>query len=352
MRGAALVLLGFAAFEGTAAVLRAVTPWPEEYGLRPKHDWFVAHQDEYDVLFVGTSRTFRGIDPRIVDAELARLGVTGEQGPIRTFNFGIGGMLRFEGDYVLDELLADNPARLRVVVVEGEPWDPAPAFLKNTWSTRSVFWHDFERTRMALRSVALRRDSRREQWDESWTHLQLAGMKLHDMGQGSRIALELLGENSDPFQRSLTLEQVAEADGYQAYEDFIPPGPTTWQAMQADDPSRAQAIRDRVVAGNARAPDLEHYDVEATREQKARVERSGMTYVVLLNPGDQGAPEERALYERGIIDHLLDFNRPDLDPSYWDDDARIDDLHLSRTGAERLSKAVAAELAQILRSGG
>lgn len=351
-RRASLCLLGLAAFEATAAVLRAITPWPEEYGLRPKHDWFVAHKGEYDVLFLGTSRTFRGIDPRIVDAELERAGVRGEHGPIRTFNFGIGGMLRFETDYVLDRLLEEEPRRLKVVVVEGEPWDPATDFIENTWSSRSVFWHDWTRTRLALHSITLQDVSLREKWRRSWIHLQLAGMKLHDMGQGSRIVMNWLGKSSDPYQRSLTLDQIAQADGYQAYEEFLAPGPTTWQAMLEHDPARPQAYRDRVHSGNTRPPDFDRYNIAALRSQQSRVKSAGMKFVVLLNPGEQGAAEERGLYRRGVVDHMFDFNRPDLYPQYWDADARIDDLHLSRSGAEELSKAVAAELAKVLRSGG
>lgn len=351
-RGAALVLLGAGAFGATAAALRAITPWPEEYGLRPKRDWFVARKDEFDILFLGTSRTFRGIDPRIVDAELERAGVVGEHGPLRSFNFGVGGMLRFESDYVLSEILAEEPARLRVVVMEGEPWDPTTDFLKNTWSSRSVFWHDVERTRLALHSVALMDLSFADRWERSWIHLQLCGMKLFDMGQGSRIVADLLGESRDPFQRSLTHEQISVAAGYQPYEDFIPPGPTTWEAMLANDPTRGVAIQDRVRGGNERAPDLARYNLAALEAQEARVRAAGATFVVLLNPGDQGAPEEEALARRGDVEHLLDFNRPDLYPEYWAPDARIDDFHLSRGGAERLSRAVAAELARILRPGG
>jgi hypothetical protein len=122
--------------------------------------------------------------------------------------------------------------------------------------------------------------------------------------------------------------------------------------MLTNDPGHGIEIQARVRGGNERAPDLAHYNLEALEGQKARVRAAGAKFVVLLNPGDQGAPEERALAERGDVEHLLDYNRPDLYPGYWAPKARIDDFHLSRTSAEELSKAVAAELARILRPGG
>ncbi|MBL8862507.1 MAG: hypothetical protein JNK02_10915 [Planctomycetes bacterium] len=351
-RCAALALLGIASFELSAAALRAVTPWPEEYGLRAKRDWFVERKDEYDVLFVGASRTFRGIDPRIVDEELARVGLTGAHGPLRSFNFGVGGMLRFESDYVIDALLAERPRRLRAVVVEGDPWEPTTDFLQNTWSSRTIAWHDWERTRLALRSVALLEAPPQERLSIGWTHLQQFGMRLHNLGQGRRLAAEILGESRDPFQRSLTAAQIGVAAGYQPYEDFLPPGPTTWQQSLLADPGRADAIRARVQAGNERPARLDRYNLAALAAQEQRVARAGALLVVLIMPGDQGAPEERAIALRDERHHLLDHNRPDLEPRWWDADARIDDLHLSRTAAVELSKTVAAELARILRPGG
>ncbi len=351
-RRAALTGLAIATFLATAAAIRGAVPWPEEYGLRPKGEWFLDHKDEFDVLFVGTSRTFRGIDPRVVDAELAAAGVSGAHGPLRSFNFGVGGMLRFETDYVLDQLLAERPARLRVVVVEGDPWDPATDFLNNTWSSRSVFWHDFERTRLALHSVQLMDIPLGKQWSMSWIHLQLFAMKMFNMGQGTRIPASWFGESVDPFQRSLSYAQIAEAAGYQPYEAFTAPGPTTWDQQLDRDPEHARSIMGRVRTSNERPADLERYNLRALEAQKARIRGAGAAMVVLLIPADLGGSEEEALAQRGDVEHLIDFNRPELYPQYWARGARIEDFHLTRPSAIELSKAVAAELARVLRPGG
>lgn len=349
---AATVALGIAAFLGTAALVRPLVPWPAEYGLGPKRDWFVEHKDEFDVLFVGTSRTFRGIDPRVVDEALAAAGVTGEHGPLRSFNCGVGGMLRFEADHLLDDLLAHRPARLRVVVVEGDPWDPATDFLKNEWSSRSVFWHDTERTRLALHSVALMRLEPLDAWLRSWRHVQQYAMKMLNMGQGTRIPAALFGEHDDPFSRGLTHAQVGEAAGYQPYEAFIPPGPTTWDTMLENERERVASILGRVRTQNEAPPHLAGYNLRALEAQKRRIADAGATMVVVVIPAEYGNAEERALAARGDVEHLLDYNRPDLYPQYWERGARIEEFHLSRTSAVALSKAIGADLARILRADG
>src|SRR5262245_19965519 len=89
-----LCAIAVVSFGIVAIGLRQLVPWPEEYGLRAKYDWYRDHKDEFDGVFIGSSRVFRGFDPLVVDGELATRGV-----PARTFNLGVGGMVTFEMDF-------------------------------------------------------------------------------------------------------------------------------------------------------------------------------------------------------------------------------------------------------------
>ncbi len=345
LRGAGLVALALVSFETVAAGLRALTPLPEEFGLRAKFDWFAEHKDEFDVLFLGSSRVFRGIDPRIVDAELAAEGV-----PLRTFNFGVGGLRRFEACYVMHRLLELGPARLSTVVVEAEPWEPSTEFLMNTWSSRMVAWHDLEHTRLALVSVMAEDAPLAARIRKGWTHVQLFAMRLHVMGQGSRIVLDLLGRSRDPWNRSMSADEIARAAGYQAYEEIADAPVNAWQEAIAKDAEWPAKVMGHVARENDAAPDLARYNFAALRAQVGAIRAAGAEWIALSMPGNEGGPDDAALHARGDVPRYLDFNRPGRYPEYWTPQARFDDLHLSRSGAQEFSRALAQALVPLLRA--
>src|SRR5687767_13062240 len=106
-------LLALAAFVAGAALLRTRVPLADEVNLGTKLAYFEANAEEYDALYLGSSRVQRGLDTVQVDAELRAAGF-----PMRSFNFGVRGLHSFELDYVLHRLLAREPRRLRWVFLE------------------------------------------------------------------------------------------------------------------------------------------------------------------------------------------------------------------------------------------
>jgi hypothetical protein len=102
------------AFFVTCVSLHAVLPFPEiDGGVSQKFRFFSAHKDEFDTLFIGSSRVYFQISPAIFDR------VTRESGlPTHSFNFGIGGMYLPETAYLLEQILSLRPRNLRWVFIE------------------------------------------------------------------------------------------------------------------------------------------------------------------------------------------------------------------------------------------
>ncbi|PYL65067.1 MAG: hypothetical protein DMF20_09405 [Verrucomicrobia bacterium] len=84
IRAVANSVIGLTAFLVTCIGLRAILPFPEiDGGVSQKFRFFAAHKDEFDTLFIGSSRIYFQISPAIFDR------VTGESGlPTHSFNFG------------------------------------------------------------------------------------------------------------------------------------------------------------------------------------------------------------------------------------------------------------------------
>ena len=68
---------------------------------------FAEHRDEYDTLFIGSSRTFRQILPSIFDPIMAAGGQVAH-----SFNFGLDAMFSPEDAYVVEKIFALHPRRL------------------------------------------------------------------------------------------------------------------------------------------------------------------------------------------------------------------------------------------------
>ena len=140
--------IGAVAFLITCVGLRVVLPFPEiDGGVSQKFRFFAAHKDEFDTLFIGSSRVYFQISPAIFDR------VTRESGmPTHSFNFGIGGMYLPETAYLLEQILKLKPRNLRWVFIEYDElqtkWSP-----ENQTSRRALYWADWKRVPLLLRKL-------------------------------------------------------------------------------------------------------------------------------------------------------------------------------------------------------
>src|SRR6185436_943991 len=105
------------------------------------------HKDEFDTLFIGSSRVYFQISPAIFDR------VTRESGmPTHSFNFGIGGMYLPETAYLHEQILNLKPRNLRWVFIEYDElqtkWSP-----ENQTSRRALYWADWKRVSLLLRKL-------------------------------------------------------------------------------------------------------------------------------------------------------------------------------------------------------
>ena len=113
-------------------------------GVASKLKFFSAHKDEFDTLFIGTSRVYYALSPEIFD------GVTRASGiPTRSFNFGVDGMHPPENFYLIEQILKTKPKNLKWVFLETEDiqtkWDSALG------TQRVLYWHDWRRTGLTLK---------------------------------------------------------------------------------------------------------------------------------------------------------------------------------------------------------
>lgn len=107
----------FACFGLALLLVSAASVWSQDVGrIDRKLNWCKAHKDDFDIIFVGSSRVFHGLSPRIFDQETRASGQHW-----RSFNLGMDKMGMAQSAAIIRELVATGPRRLKYVFFELEP---------------------------------------------------------------------------------------------------------------------------------------------------------------------------------------------------------------------------------------
>jgi hypothetical protein len=342
-------LIGVAAFFITCVALRAVLPFPEiDGGVSQKFRFFAAHKDEFDTLFIGSSRVYFQISPAIFDR------VTRENGlPTHSFNFGVGGMYLPETAYLLEQILNLKPRNLKWVFIEYDElqtkWSP-----ENQSSRRALYWADWKRVALLLRKLtdagtdplwlpgpAKLRDIVLRQKDEKNTRSLLTFYVTQVERNYTNIsrAADVLDHflNRDTKQRRASYLGAA-SDGYVTRPNRM-------------SPSQAAAY-ERVFAGAMAQPvtrPLSPYAVEAYRQCAQEVRDIGAAPIFLITPSTTEISV--AAENTGLTGVVMAFNNPRTYPNLFRSSVRRDGQHLTKAGAEEFTRIVATNFVGLARAG-
>ena len=331
------MLLGLGAFFAVSAGVRAVIPMPAEFGLRAKLDYFEQHADEFDAVFIGSSRVFRDIRPVLLERELKQAGIE-----FRSFNFGIGGMEDFEADHILRAVLEVAGERLQWVFIEAGRWDPRSEEETVFMSKRFVEWHTLTNGRALVESIFA--------FDESMTtramllrkHAALCASRFVANGRGPDLWRSLQGEaghlaNMD--KRNLSEAELARGRGWQAIdEEGAGLDGKKWRGqvknLMAGDTEGATAGR----------ASLRRLPVAAIERQVELVETQVPNLIYLSLPSLRKTTFARTLARLDIYPKYQSYALPSQNPKLYELKHRADSNHLNSTGAARLTKLVARDL--------
>jgi hypothetical protein len=349
LRALANVAIGATSFLFTCFALRLVLPFPEiDGGVSQKFRFFAAHKDEFDTLFIGSSRVYFQISPVIFDR------ITRESGrPTRSFNFGIGGMYLPETAYLLEQILDLKPRNLKWVFIEYDEvqtkWSP-----ENQTSRRALYWADWKRVSLLFRKLTdggtdplwrpnpeKLRDIIRQQNDGKGTASLLAfyaGQLEKNYTNFSRAA-DVFGRffGRDPKARRASYLGAAN-DGY-----VIRPNRMS--------PDKAAAYERALAAAMAEAGahPLSNYAVEGYGQCAWEVRKIGAVPIFLSTPSTTEVGV--ATNDTRIPGVLMAFNDPRIYPSLFQTSARRDGQHLTKSGSEEFSRLVATNFVELARAG-
>lgn len=322
------VAVSAAAFVFTCLVLRAFLPAPSLGDVSSKLRFFAIHKDEFDTIFVGSSRTHNGVAPSIFDQVLAENGI-----PSRSFNFGASGLYPPEEFYLLEQILALNPRSLKRLFLEID--DVQAAWLTGDQiSQRDVAWHDTKSTWLIVQKILdldvrepLARKLRmlRRERHPLTRHLMLWARNISNQGRAFDLAESFAGgDQIDPEKLGPKL------DGHFQTDEAI--------SGEAELAYEKELAREQAV--NAGDVALDRYADEAFRHYARQIRRLGASPVFVVAPVFPLFPSKFSGPPPGLV---LAYNKPSLYPDFYRPSVRVDAHHLNSTGAIRFSALIALD---------
>ena len=345
------VALSVASFAGVAQLQQPLVPWPEGFGLPAKMEYFVRHKDEFDVLYVGTSRFVRGVDNKLIDERLAERGIE-----VRSFNLAVGGMGSFEQDYLLHWALSHRPARLKWIFYEGGPIgmgvrdDHIFRNPDNTWSEREVYWHTPVETWRVLGAIARLPVTTWRKLELALTHVQLFGWKFVNYGRGGSFLRERRKSAHELGQWNDTMAELEQARGHQGLETATKGRNSRERKELLSDPAAFEARMAAIPAENRASVPLEEVNLELYRAQFRDAQAHGARLVYVVAPQYESSPERLRLHEAGVIPELLNYNDPERYPELFRIENRFDKGHLNRQGVILFSERLARDIGDLIEA--
>ena len=321
LRNILCVVLGFifAAMVATAfAPARYVTTVTEKLAR------YAVAGDEYDVLAIGSSRTYRQIIPQIFDSTANAAGKD-----VRLFNLGVDGMRPPEDTYLLEQALALRKKPLKLVLVECNDlrFELRP---EDENTVRAVYWHDAKRLATMAR-LALAKGGRKrapgDRWKQFGSHVEYWFQNVTSLGRGNELLSAALFDT----------KPVRNAVGLDGFKDS-----PKRDGLPADELSRFEKDVSEMRKSPPRPYAADPVSQAELAEKRRIIEKAGAKMVLIVPPfpmTKRFLPDDESL--RATV---LDFSNPNEFPELYAPENRLDEGHTNRTGSEIFTRMIVERL--------
>lgn len=317
-----------AALAGSCAAIGAAMPFPKVLGVYQKWLYFKKNKDQFDAVFVGSSRVYHGVIAPRFDARVREK--TGQ--PLRSFNAAYDAMWPPESLFMVRELLAMKPAKLRWVFLEC--LDIYADLHPETRDTRrTAYWHDARHTAMAWASIRDRAFKPIERWQLVVDHGAILLRNWTNSGRGAEwLGYEFGIEKRKKDSRWDPPDEWKNDEGYQPEPDEPLAGEPLKQFM------RSVEARKRSFPPRPMPPSLR----DAFADIVAEIRAAGAEPIILITPTVR--PEENfAGFAPDVT--VWSYHDPNQYPALYDPALRHDPTHLSHDGAKAFTNLLADRFA-------
>ena len=318
--------------------------------------YFEQHKDDYDAIFIGSSRIYRQVSVPTFDSDIST-----SQDNVKSFNFGVFGMKMPETYFWLEKVLQTHPKKLKWVFVEGNlnnVYEP----IANARTNRVIYWHTPEKTLMTLRYILSSTDTFPRKLASIYSHVLPAFYHATNVGSlSNRLSLQLASPNIvDDSNYPLYLGRAL--NGYKPLEEeeamvYIRPREVFLKQL---DTYRQKVNRFEVLSSNHKEKREKEAQVGALEESfsdgdkaliqkfSSLVQRFDAVPIFVVPPKLQQEYALESLHDTGEVENLLMFNDPTRYPDLFEVEHRFDEKHLNDAGATLFTHLLAEKFLSFL----
>jgi len=318
---------------GTGTIINSVLPFPALEIVQPKVNWLAHHGDQYDTLFIGSSRTFGHIIPSLFDRLMAEGGK-----PTHSFNLGLNGMRSPEDSFLLETVLSKRRAPLKLVVVESNRiWVPGSDG-DSRKTDRLVYWHDFKRLAALTHSTFVTKY--RPYWYQRWKvspkklgeleyNFELFCSRTLNLGRGQEMIISFFEKSDSPWPKRMS------QDGFELHGQPDKIDQDEWDILHAQ-------VQRLLKNGN----EVNYADPQSQYEldyKRHLIQAHGGRMVVFIPPlagGREFFPDPQAKPPFPTFN----FADPARYPVLFERDHRADSGHLNISGAEIFTRMLVEKI--------
>ena len=307
------------AFVLVCAVIRMPAPIADVPGVGPKYQFFSEHKDEFNLLFLGSSRVFHHFLPKQFDEQVRQQ--TGEQ--VNSFNFGYDAMWPPESFYTLRQILALRPPNLRWVLIDLVQINPK-IDAENMGTLRVEYWHDWHHTVMAWMALPGERLPFWKKADIALVHTQNLLKRWTNSGRSAEWLEAIL---RPPNKKRPKEPKWKDSNGFEVGLDRV---------MVGEELEKYE----KMVATFRKAPraELSQQMQEAVKQIASEVRAAGAEPIFVQAP-TQDRRENVTELPGGV--ELFTFVDPDKYPGLYEAASRYDAWHLNEQGARVFTRHLA-----------
>ncbi|MGD1952781.1 MAG: hypothetical protein ACFB14_24515 [Leptolyngbyaceae cyanobacterium] len=310
--------------------------------IGPKYTYYQANKDNYNALFFGSSRVLNHISPAIVDQEASAHNIE-----INSYNLGIPAIREIHSYIFLRDVLKNAPTTLEWVFIEislDKGYEP----FANARTGRSIYWHNFSNTRIAIDYVLTSEESLLNKAILTSSHILPYIYHRLNVGTFFNKVLPL-----EFFSTDLQLEQKSYENnkGFLGiHSDNSDEFRQSFLANTSDYQSAVRKLKEYHRENSKFDKKLPYNKQNLIRKIIKAVNQSGATPVFIITPTLDTAEDLYQAHQEGVIPKLLAYNDPSKYPQFYRLDNRHDAEHLNIDAANIFSRKLAQDFAQIVKA--
>ena len=341
---------------GLNGLLREFAPKAYTGLLGEKISAVQSHKDEIDVIFLGSSRTFRQINAPLIESRLKQKSCPA----LNVFNMGIPNLTYAELRFVLDKIFETDSKRLKMIII-GEPlpavrprmdrlkmdrirqfsgWRGTLHRFQNIWSYQEPVKDKLGRSALSLIGFAYEQTNIGHlsriifpeiYWQEAMANSETKTMPKDWMPSRGYLSLEEKGHVNEAVlqTRERFLENMDAFKAVAAAQKITPPE-TPYKAEDA----------------------LLKLYKDVFKELESRNLRYGIYLPPLPSRAGENMELAKALRRAAPEAVFFHYNDPQAYTQCWNAGLWFDDAHLNDEGSAMLSALIADRLCEEMKTGG